>query len=342
MKIKRYDNLFDRVANFETLYKAYEEAAKGRRYKKEVMETAARAEMIVSDLARELQTGIYKPGGYYEFEVRNEVKRRIIHAPLFRDRIVQHAVCDVLTPIYEKKFIFDSYANREGKGNHRAVRRVRRFLREAGPGSYVLQGDFAKYYDNVNHELLKHELRRTIKDTCLLAVCDSIVDSYNGDIGKGIPIGAPFSQLMANAHLDAFDHLMKDVLRIRRYVRLMDDFIIIGDKEELTKYLKEIRWFADTQLKQPLNRKTRIFPASHGVDFGGYRTFANRILPRKRNVKAAKIRLKTCCWLYSYGGITLADAKQQVMSFLGYMRHCSGKRTVRSVLENFVLRQRRQ
>lgn len=306
------------------------------------METTAHIEMIVSDLALELQTGEYKPGGYYEFEVRNEVKRRPIHAPLFRDRIVQHALCGALNPLYEKKFVYDSYANREGKGNHRAVRRVRHFLREAGTGAYVLQGDFAKYYDNVNHEILKQELRRTLKDKRLLALCDAIIDSYNGDTGKGIPIGAPFSQLMANIHLNPFDHMMKDILHIKRYVRLMDDFIIIGRKEELTEYLEEIRWYADTQLKQPLNRKTRIFPASHGVDFGGYRTFANRILPRKRNVKAAKIRLKTCCWLYGYGEITLEDAKRQVMSFLGYTRHCSGTRTVRSILENFVLRQRRQ
>lgn len=204
--IIRYSNIFDEIANFEALYKAYEECIKGRRYKNEVVSSTAHIEMIVSDLVRELQEGTYKPGEYYEFETRKEVKRRIIHAPLFRDRIVQHAVCNVLEPLYEKKFIFDSYANRKGKGNHKAVARVQSFLYQGKCNNYVLQGDFKKYYDNVDHELLKVKIRRTVKDERVLLLCDALIDSYNGHTGKGIPIGAPFSQLMANVNLDSLDH----------------------------------------------------------------------------------------------------------------------------------------
>lgn len=335
--IVRYDNLFDDVADFGALYAAYEDASKGRRYKQEIMEATARIELIVSDLVRELRTGSYKPGGYYEFETHSEVKRRIIHAPLFRDRIVQHALCNVLVPLYEKKFIYDSYANRKGKGNHKAVKRVQHFLQRTVKGAYVLQGDFQKYYDSVGHETLKEELRRTLKDERLLWLCDEIVDSYNSDIERGIPIGAPFSQLMANVHLNGFDHFIKDGLRVKHYVRLMDDFIIIGRKDELKGFLKEIQWYVETQLKQPLNRKTRIYPASHGIDFGGYRIFRNQILPRKRNIKAAKIRLKTIKWLYRHRLVDLPDARRQVAALIGYTSHCNSRETVAHILTDFVL-----
>lgn len=330
--IIRYSNIFDEIANFEALYKAYEECIKGRRYKNEVVSSTAHIEMIVSDLVRELQEGTYKPGEYYEFETRKEVKRRIIHAPLFRDRIVQHAVCNVLEPLYEKKFIFDSYANRKGKGNHKAVARVQLFLYQGRCNNYVLQGDFKKYYDNVDHELLKAKIRHTVKDERVLLLCDALIDSYNGHTGKGIPIGAPFSQLMANVNLDSLDHFAKEVLRVKKYVRLMDDFVIIGHKDDLIYYLQEIQWYADTQLKQPLNPKTQIYPANHGIDFGGYRTFANKILPRKRNVKAAKKRLKAVSWLYRNGVIDERVVKQQINSFKGYMSHCDGNTTLKNVL----------
>ena len=196
----------------------------------------------------------------------------------------------------------------------------------------MLQGDFKKYYDNVDHELLKAKIRRTVNDERVLLLCEALIDSYNGHKGKGIPIGAPFSQLMANVNLDSLDHFVKDVLRVKKYVRLMDDFVIIGHKDALVYYLQEIRWFADTQLMQPLNRKTQIYPANHGVDFGGYRTFANKILPRKRNVKAAKKRLKAVSWLYRNGVIDERVVKQQINSFKGYMLHCDGNTTLKNVL----------
>lgn len=330
--MKRYDNLFDSVANFENVYMAYLSCKKGKSFKPEVMEISARAEMICSDLVRELQEGIYTPGKYYEFEARNEVKRRIIHAPLFRDRVVQHAIVGITEPLFERKFIFDSYANRKGKGNHRAVQRAQQFLRKSGQNVYILQGDFAKYYDNVRHEFIRNEIRRTIKDERLLNIWDRIIDSYNGDIDRGIPIGAPLSQLMANITLNPMDHFVKETLRAKYYIRLMDDFIIIdSSKERLKYYLQEIVWFTQTQLGQPLNRKTRIFPAKTGIDFGGYRIFTNKILPRKRNVKAAKRRFRTIMWLKRHG--INARVEPRKASFLGYMKHCNGKRTTESTLK---------
>ncbi len=270
------------------MYQAFEESRKGKVYKHQVMNMSLRAEIIVSDLVRELRSGEYKPGGFYNFESRKEVKRRIINAPLFRDCVVQHAVCNALNEIFEKKFIYDSYANRTDKGNHKAVARVHEYIRQSKDGIYVLQGDYSKYYENILHDDLKADYRRTIVDKRMLWLIDLFIDSYNSDIDRGIPLGAPLSQLSGNVHLNTQDHFIKDGLRVKKYVRLMDDFIIIGEKDYLKEILKEIEWYANTQLHQPLNPKTRIYPASHGIDFGGYRIFRNRILPTQAKYKSCE------------------------------------------------------
>lgn len=343
--MKRYGDLFSQVVDIENMYAAFEEARKGRKFKPEIMEASARIEELISDLIFSLWTGEWKPDEYHQFETRKEVKRRIINAPTFRDRIIHHAMCRVVMPLFERKFIFDSYACRAkgtGKGTHTAVERLAKFIRQQRAESskaYVLQCDISKYYPSVDHELLKQEIRRTIADKMLLEVWDRIIDGFSDAPGKGIPIGALTSQLAANIYLNPLDHFAKETLHIKRYLRYMDDFIVVaGSKEELRKHLAALWWFVEKRLLLILNPKTKIFPASVGVDFAGFRTFEDYILPRKRNIRAAKIRFKNLSHLYKHGKIGLEDVRPRVASFLGYVKHCKARKTTESTLRWLVCR----
>lgn len=341
-KMKRYDDIFDCIVSFENLYEAFLEARKGRRYKREIMRTGDKVEAVIADLTFDLLTGEWRPQPYHNFECRSEVKRRMINAPTFRDRIVHHAIYRNVAGLFERKFIFDSYACRKGKGTHKAVERLQDFMRRAagnGGRVYVLQCDVSKYYPSIDHEILKREIRRTIADRRLLEVWDHLIDDFEPGNGKGIPIGAVTSQLSANIYLNPLDHLIKEDLRVKYYLRYMDDFILVSvDKDRLKQCLAAIREFLGKRLRLTLNPKTKIFPASHGVDFAGYRTFTNYRLPRKRNIKAAKIRFKDLSHRYKHGQATAEEARQVKASFLGYVKHCNAAKTTESTLKYLVLR----
>ena len=335
--MKRYTGLWEEIVNFESLYSAYEDARKGRRFKYEIMVSSARIEEIIYQLIFDLNTGEWRSQPYYDFESRAETKRRIINVPTFRDRILHHAIVAVVRPLFEKKFIHDSYASRRGKGTHKACKRLKHFLLGASTGGrpvYVLQCDIHHYYQSIDHDVLKKLIRQTIADRRLLEVWDRIIDGYNGDTGKGIPIGALTSQLSANIYLNVLDHFVKECMQVKRYLRYMDDFLIIAnDKETLSGYLADIKWLLERHLKLKLNPKTKIFPASRGVDFAGFRTFKDRTLPRKRNIKAAKKRFKELSWKYRHYQVNIEDIKPRVASFLGYVKHCRARRTTISTLK---------
>ena len=338
----RYNNLWEKVVNFDNIYSGYLEARKGRRYKAEIMSIGSRIERIIFQMIFELNTGEWRPQQYYEFECRTEVKRRIINAPTFRDRVFHHALVRIVKPLFEKKFIYDSYACRDGKGTHKAVARLQRFIRRAarqGDHVYILQCDISKYYPSIDHDVLKRQIRRTISDKRLLEAWDRLIDGFNGDTEKGLPIGALTSQLCANIYLDPLDHFAKECIRAKMYLRYMDDFIFVStNKAELKSILADVKWFIECHLKLKLNPKTAIFPANHGVDFAGYRTFKSRILPRKRNIKAAKIRFKDLSYKYRHGKAIIEDVRSRVASFLGYTKHCKAHKTAASTLRWIVLR----
>ena len=340
----RYGKLFEKIATLENFECAWKETRRKKRYTPAAVAVGERIEQVLSDLVRELREGTWSPSRYYEFETRTEVKRRIIDAPCFRDRIVHHAFYRIINPLFERKFIYDLYSGRQGKGPLAAAMRVQHFVRSAarrGKPVYVLQGDIHSYYAHIDHEILKTFLRRTIKDAAVLYYLDLMVDGYNGDTGKGIALGALPNQLFANIYLSGLDHLAKQILRVKYYARLMDDFILVStDKEELKAWLADIRWYLETQLRLTLNPKTQIYPATRGIDFAGYRTFPDYRLPRKRNVKAAKRRFRQLTHDYARGKATIEEAGAKVQSFCGYCKHCKSRRTLESTLKWLVLRRR--
>jgi hypothetical protein len=201
-------------------------------------------------------------------------------------------------------------------------------------GGYYLQGDIARYFPSVNHDILKAQIARTIGDEKVLGTLSRIIDAH----GPGIPIGALTSQLLANVYLDRLDHFVTDDRGWGSYTRYMDDFVVTShSKDALRRLEEEIRVFLRDELALTLSPKTRTKPVHAGADFCGYRIFATHLLPRKRNTKRAKRRLLRL----ANGAATdqgLETFRASLMSFLGYMKQCRGARTTQGVLNDITIR----
>ncbi|MEJ5227171.1 reverse transcriptase/maturase family protein [Thermodesulfovibrio sp.] len=286
------------------------------------------------DLQKELKNGTYRTGKYRTFYVYDPKKREISELP-FRDRVVHHAICNVIEPLFDKKFIYDSYGCRVGKGTHAGSARLVNFLRRAKRmwGSvYCLKADISKYFPSIDHEVLKRIIRRTIRCKKTLQVLDEIIDSTPGL--KGIPLGNLTSQLFANIYLNELDHFIKEKLRVKFYIRYMDDFVILyNDKKQLHKWRVEIERFLNERLLLTLNPKTSVFPIARGIDFLGYRTWPTHKLLRKRSVIKMKRKLKKLSRLYSEGKIGLDKIRCVIASWLGHAKHANSYRVIQRVLD---------
>jgi retron-type reverse transcriptase len=336
---KKYNNLWNTVASFENLVLSFSAASKGKKERVSVLKFKSQLEENIINIQNNLIWKTWRPGEYRSFFVY-EPKHRLVQAPCFEDRVVHHALIDVIEPLFDKKFIKDSYACRRGKGIHNTSVRLQQFLRSAGSGGrkvYVLKADISKYFPSINHGKLISIIKKTVKDPDVLWLCDKIIKHY-GYEKRGLPVGALTSQLFANVYLDQFDHFIKDELGIKYYLRYMDDFVILAhDKKVLWELLAEVESFLAVELSLSLNPKTSIFPASKGVDFAGYRVWPTHILPRKAIIKNSKTRFKKLSRLYASGKCEAEHIKPRVASFLGYMKHCSSKKTVGNILKDFVL-----
>lgn len=333
-------NLWPRVLEWENLLTAAREASRNKRYRREVMAFNARMEENLLHIRHLLRVREWKPGPYREFEVF-EPKRRVVHAPAFADRVVHHALVQVIGPYFERRFIAQSFACRVNKGTHTASECLSAMLRsaEAAGAVYVLKADVTKYFYSIDHDTLLRVVARTIGDRDVLNVLRVLVKESGCITGnRGLPLGALTSQLLANVYLDQLDHFIKDTLGVRYYVRYMDDFVLLHhDKAELWRLLAEIRDFLAYELHLTLNNKTRVFPASHGVDFAGYRHWASHKLPRKRNVRRARKRFAGLSRRYADGRVSIDTVRCCVASFVGYMKHCKGWKSAESTLNNLIL-----
>lgn len=283
--MKRKGNLFDRVCSFENIHLAYLKARKGKRFKKDILSFSYGLEKNLILIKEDLETQTYKHGKYKEFIVQDS-KKRLIRAPLFKDRVVHHALCNIIEPIFEKTFVFNSYACRKKKGAHKCVERSQVFLKDS-KDEYCLKCDISKYFDSIKQEVLFNIIKRKIKDEKIIWLINNIINSFNQETGVGIPIGNLTSQLFANIYLNELDQFVKHNLKQKKFVRYMDDFLILGkEKKELHMLKKEIKMFLENKLRLELNpKKANVFPLSLGIDFLGYVLFRQYILLRKNTVK---------------------------------------------------------
>jgi retron-type reverse transcriptase len=323
------------------MYRACHAASLGKRYRDEVLRFNYRREEHIVELINHLAWDMYQPLPFREFLI-TDPKPRMISAPAFRDRVVHHALIQVIEPIVGNRFVKETFACRVGKGTHAAMRHIAwcaRIAKREWGTYYVLKCDIHKFFQTIDHNVLKGIIRRSIRDTKVLNLIDIIINSHDSGVaGKGIPIGALTSQLFANAVLDPLDHELKEECRVRYYARYMDDFMILHhDKAYLKELLEHIKSFLG-ELELTLNPKTGIFPGKHGIDFCGYRIWPTHIKPRKSTVKRAKRRLKKMARDYRTDPSVLEHAKASLNSFLGYIMHCSGFETTKSLLERIVFK----
>ena len=274
-------------------------------------------------LCEELSTESYRPRPYFQFGI-SEPKVRKICSSEFRDRVVHHAICNVIEPLFEKRSIFDSYACRKGRGAHIAIKRCQQFSREF---DYFLKCDIRKYFESVDHSVLKRLYRRTFKDQALLGLLDVIVDhKVPGNLpGKGIPIGNLTSQHFANFYLTPLDHFIKEKLRVKGYVRYMDDFILFAkDKADLHHCLREIENFIARELALSLKPKaTTIAPVSQGVPFLGFRVFRNLIRLQRMNLVRLRRNIRRRENEFRRGVISEKELVLSINSMIGHVSHVS-------------------
>jgi len=270
--MKTFNNLYPQIISFENLYRAAVEASLGKRTKTDVAEFLLNREKEIFRIKRELETGNYQPGGYRTFYVKEYGKKRKISAADFRDRVVHHAFCQIIEQIFDKTFIFQSFACRVGKGTHIAIKTAERYLRQ---NSYVFQGDIVKYFENIKHETLLAILKKKISDIKTMNLAQLIIFSWNKDLGRGVPIGNLTSQFFANLYLNELDYFIKFKLCNKYYVRYMDDFILFGkNKKELWNCRAEISKFLSEKLTLFMHkRKSAVYPTANGVPFLGFRIF---------------------------------------------------------------------
>lgn len=302
--------------------KAYHKARKCKRYRPDVLEFEANREDNLLHAIEVLKDGTYQPGEYRVFKVW-EPKERIIMALPFFDRVIQHMIVNFIEPIFEKRFLFHSYACRKGKGVHEASKTLSKWLYELevvqGKKIYAIKGDIHHYFQSVSHDILKAEIRRYISDKALLKILDRIID-HNGIFppGVGIPVGNLTSQLFANVYLNKLDQFVKHELKVKYYVRYMDDFIILSeDPAELRRILAIIEEFLRRELRLELNPKTTILAAKNGINFVGYIHYKDH----KKIRKDARRRLTKLLKAFETGEVEVEYFDRSIESRFGHMEH---------------------
>lgn len=283
---KKVGHIFEQIVDLDNLRLAYNKAAKGKRGQKRVQRIAADLDNYLLEIQQSLVNHTFTTAPYHT-KIVYEPKRRTIYVlPFYPDRIVQHALMNIMEPYFERWFFDHSLACRKGKGIHMGSRMTMHYVKH---NAYCLKGDFSKFYPSVNHVILKSMLRHKIKDPDVLWLLDDIIDSIEGS--TNVPIGNYVSQWFGNFYLNCFDTYCYEVLKVRSYVRYCDDFVIFSNnKEELKVYRDKLMAFVHDEIAMCFS-KLDLFPVTRGVDFLGYRHFPEKILLRKSTAIRIKRRL---------------------------------------------------
>jgi len=334
--MKTYKNLYPQICTFENLFLAYRAAARGKRGKAEVAAFEQELEPNLFRLQEELLAQTYRPGPYAHFPIRDP-KPRITSAAPFRDRVVHHALVRVIEPIFEARFIHDSYACRVGKGTHRALDRCQEFARRY---PYVLQCDLVHFFPSVDHAILREILARPIADGRTLWLVDRIIESgrdvprrypptyFPGDDlfaatrPRGLPIGNLTSQFWANCYLDPLDQFVKRELKCRGYARYVDDLLLFDDdKRTLWRWKTEVTAFVVGLRVRLHDRESTVYPVTNGIPFLGFRIYPNKRRLKRRNGVAFARRFRALRAAVAAGEITQEQLYQSVQGWLAHAAH---------------------
>lgn len=337
---------FEKIYAFDNLYKAYRAARLGKRGTREEILFEADLSRNLIMLSESIRTGTYKIAGYYSFMI-HDPKDRKIHALHFADRVVQHSLCDnVIAPLLEKRLIYENAACRLNKGTDFArnilTQNLSRCFRKAGKNFWILKCDIRKYFDSIDHEILKKKLRRAFAEPNIQNMLEMIIDSYETAPGRGVPLGNQTSQWFGLYYLDGFDRLFKEKFRLTMYVRYMDDVIVMSEDRKL---LEEALLSAEEYTRSiglSFNGKTQLFPAKNGVAFLGwhfYLTNSGKI--EKRLNMGTKRRffraVKKINYVYNSGLMQWEEAQCVLQSYCAYLKKGTSMGIKQKGLRSLVL-----
>jgi hypothetical protein len=318
--MKRYGHLWEQVTAFDNLMLAADKALRGQRAKPLAARFYFHRETELLRLQEELESGAYRPQPFRVFSIY-EPKPRQICAAALRDRVLHHAVCHILDPIFERRMIADTYACRRGKGTHAALRRVQTLARR---WPYYFQADIRQYFASIDHATLKALLRRMLKDARLLALLDLIIDQPvpNSETGCGLPIGNLTSQYFANLYLGELDHYLAERVGVGGYVRYMDDFLFFGKgPAELWEKAVLARDFLTDELQLAWKDTPVVAPTHTGIAFLGWRVFPSLVRLQASQWRRFKHQVRGLERAYTQGEIDetqLAESVRSMVSHLAY------------------------
>ncbi|MFA7664308.1 MAG: reverse transcriptase/maturase family protein [Clostridia bacterium] len=314
--MKTYNNLYGKVYAYENLLSAYLKCKRGKGDKQYAQDFAANLDGNLRSIQNDLIAKTWTSHGYTRFTV-SDPKPRTINAPDFGDRVVHRTLYDVIGPLFEMQFGYDSYACRKGKGTHAGIRRLKRFIQSYREPIYYLKVDVKSYFASIDHTVLTQIIRRTIADRDVLDLIEKILDSYHDTPGVGIPLGNLTSQLFANVYLNELDTFVKHHLKARHYIRYMDDIVLLHpEKEQLWEWRDAIAGFLGTLKLRLHPRKQVVAPVRCGIDFLGYVVFRDHVRIRNRNIHRVYDRMK---WIEE--GTYPRDPMSSIMSWMGYSIH---------------------
>ncbi len=289
--MKTYKNLYQKLCSEENLALAFRKARKRKSLKPYVIEFEKNLEENLQSLRTELLLNSYQPKPLRTFIIR-EPKVRKIRKSYFVDRIVHHAICNILGPIFEKRFISDSFANRIGKGSLNALKRFDKFKRKVSKNNtrncFVFKADIKHYFDEVDHNILINIINRKVKDNKLILLISKVLKNHSDKVG--MPLGNMTSQFFANVYLNELDQFVKHKLKAKFYIRYVDDFVILNeDKKVLEGYKEQISIFLKEKLKLEIHpNKSKILLLHRGVTFLGFRIYSYHRLLRKANIRTMR------------------------------------------------------
>lgn len=334
---KRLRHIYNNIISIENLLISWREFLRGKRKRKDVAEFSLYFMDNLAVLHKELAEKTYRHGRYLAFKI-NDPKSRDIHKASVRDRLLHHAICRILYPYFDRKFIYDSYSCRIDKGTHRATNRFREYGRIVSQNHtrtvWVLKGDIKKFFASIDHVALKDILEKYIKDADALWLLEQVIDSFHtkNKFGTGLPLGNLTSQLLVNIYMNEFDQFAKRELKARYYIRYADDFVILSpNKQWLKKLIPQMILFLQERLKLAFHPdKTFIKTLVSGVDFLGWVHFPYyRVLrtATKRRMLARMREHPTVETSASYLGLlkhgNTFDLRQEVIFYFDSLKNQS-------------------
>jgi retron-type reverse transcriptase len=349
--MKRFHSLWINLTGMANIHAAAVNASKGKRSRPDIAEFLHKLESNLPALGRQLANGTYSPGGYFSFQI-HDPKPRLISAAPFRDRVVHHALTQILEPIFGARFSPCSCASRGGFGTHRALNMAHGAARRY---PYVLKCDVAQYFASLDHAVLLDLIARKIKCKPTLALIRQIVDHsppsepcdwyFPGDTlftpyerRRGIPLGNQTSQFFANVYLDPLDQYLTRVLRVPAYCRYVDDFVVFGaTKDQLKSTRDQITSELDKLRLRLHPAKSRIHQTKDGFRFLGWRLFPTHRRLCRENVARARRRLHNDLEMLQDGAISMEEFRCRLMAWIGHAKHGDTNALIHQVLDSLTL-----